>query len=70
MTTIFCLEGPADTIDVYYSYFLAMSDLAIVQPEEDRLEAYPQFYVYQREISEGEMTFTMRRIEGLKNERD
>ena len=56
MTTIFCLEGPADTIAHYYSYFMAMGDLAIVQPEEDREERFPMYYIEMKEINEGAIT--------------
>jgi hypothetical protein len=56
MTTIFTLEGPADTIAQYYSYFMAMGDLAIIQPEWDREEPFPQYYVEMKEINEGAIT--------------
>src|ERR1051325_1515207 len=54
LTKIFTLEGPADSIAYYYSYFQAVSDHAIIQPEKDRLKSYPQFFVSEREVTEGQ----------------
>ena len=49
MTTVFLLEGAADTLNIFYSYFQAMQELAIRQPEYD-FDNFPYYHYYVREM--------------------